>query len=142
MFDEKLELPTKEDLLINEKIMGKCNHVSSEILINLSRGLEVYIYSCTCCGELFLYHAPFTAEDKHPPENYFQRNVHCYSANKISARIVQHKLQTMGWRLSFTIRNGRYTCIAKKEGQVLYSNPSNTEHKSVLDSAVEIAKTL
>lgn len=131
-------LPTEEELIINERIMGGCNHPDHTTETIREHGYEYSYLICTVCGERFSEFGGYLKEEK--PKDYLKKYVPLYCEDIVLARKVVRHLESHGWKSFLKIENGKYRYSFNKDTLTVSSEPKNSELESICSAAVSLAK--
>ncbi|MEO7324958.1 MAG: hypothetical protein ABIW82_09030 [Dokdonella sp.] len=137
------EVPTAEDLLINEKLMGGCNHPDYRVRTERDRYYQGVwtLHVCTRCGAEFSYSLPF-GETATPKPDYLQKYVPRHTGDLVRARIVLRRLEQAGWVPFFKRRDGSVSVSLERDGRRFEGAESSAEQLALGSVFVKMAEAV
>lgn len=131
--------PTREEQVVNEKLLGECGHHRQEVGRNRFGEWEAH---CLDCHE----RCSFRGADRPRPTRDDARNLLLSfqlrpARCKLNAYPVQYRLQEHGWAISFMTVNGLTRCTLEKTGRVIRSDPQPDEPKALVQAAARMCLT-
>lgn len=136
--------PSIEDLLINERIMGKCNHLDFDYEEVMEYGQIVRYLVCTSCDEKFYDVLAYTFDHKPKkkrPRNYLSLQTPSYGSDYALAQMVVRHLKSRGWDCQGRRRNKIFTYIISKGRDSFVGEEKATEHAAICSAASKLARS-
>jgi hypothetical protein len=133
---QSTRLATSDELIVNEKIFGECNHC--DWVGNTDRFGYLSLI-CVSCGGEFHYHG----KDQTPllPEKEFLLSqVRKYSED-VPATIAFRKIESAGWRAVVNYRAGKYVCIFEKGAAKFASIAATSRGSAICDAAARLGSS-
>ena len=135
-------LPTDVELLINEMVMGRCNHPDHTTETKRELGFESVYLICTKCGERFWDDDfEYEWEKKERPPDYLKKFVTRHCEDVIAARAVVRHLESKGWTQMLKVVSGKYQCALRSDDTVVEGSIEESEEKSICSAAAKLART-
>lgn len=136
-------LPTDVELLINEIVMGRCNHPDHTTETKREHGFESEYLICTKCGErLWDDDFEYKWEKKNRPRDYLKKFVPRHCEDVIASRAVVRHLESRGWTQMLRVVNGEYQCTFRNRDAVTEGSFEASEESAICSAAEKLAKTL
>lgn len=151
-----LRLATAQELLVNQFVMGRCNHPVFRIdetteshPLPLGRRYERYRYEAVCssCHTRKWIQNDIGGKrepDREEAEIALRCAITCWFSDVVTARIVLRKLNDLGWQGGPMRYKGKYRCTLKNGERTLplMHSDSDIEAEAIGDAAVSIARVL
>lgn len=135
-------LPTDTELLINERIMGGCNHPDHTTETKREDGHDYRYLICTKCGQRFWddeYLVPWEKETKNP-KDYLRKFVPLYCEDVVMARAIVRHLEAKDWKPFMRTENGKYRYSFSKGTVTIEGGLENSEHAAICSAAEKLVK--
>ncbi len=132
MTDRTPQEPSEADLLINEGIFDRCNHVEWFTVSYSESCVDVV---STACGKGFSareYEPAFQSNVAELPANYLQFFVPHYSEKPIYEPQIIRRLSALGWSVTFHAEQNGYLCELLRHSQTIPSGVCNSRLRALL----------
>lgn len=127
---------TPGELIVNEKIFGRCNHRNWDDFEDRSKTRTL---KCTQCGEEFIYSSPVfgALEDRPliPPSEFLLMDIQHYATDPSMVRFVLHQVEAGGWRSVIREVAGTLVCSFDRNGTIFSSKPLDSHAGAVCEAA-------
>ena len=132
---------TIDELVVNEKIFGSCNHENwTEFCDRFDRQLLV----CTRCGEEIVYFTRSWRKETPSlsPAEFIKTVIRKYSQEDVLASLTIRALESGGWTPVLRHDGGTYICeISRNPGERFLSDAQPTRPAAVCQAAARLGRT-
>ena len=136
MATQSTRLATSNELVVNEKIFGECNHRDWVRSTDQFGGVSLV---CVSCGQEFHYHDKELTPAL--PENEFLLSKVRKSSEDIPANVALRKIESAGWRALLERRAGNYVCTFEKGANRFSSNAAASMGSAICDAAARLGSS-
>jgi len=138
--EERRAVANNDELFINERIMGGCNHPDYSLEEERSWGHTYQYAVCTSCdARAHLYNSAFHESD---PLLELKLLVPRHCQDMISIRRVLRHIENHGWRWSLQQRNSAFRYYVVKGVQQIEGQERDLELDAACSAIVLLAKAL
>lgn len=141
---ETLRMPTDDELVVNEKIFGRCNHnFWTEFQDRDGRQM----LGCSDCGDEIMYRdsEDFGFGSEVPPaatpREAWLRGIRHYSTDPLMAALVVRVVEAGGWRPFVFERAGDVNCSFERGGKKFSSGQHPTKAAAVVEAAAMLGRS-
>lgn len=131
-------LPTDTELLINERIMGRCNHPEHITETRLDDQIEWRYLICTRCGKEVFDPAHAFMGQRKKPKDYLKKFVQRYSQDIAIARTVVWQLAGMGWASYLSRENGKFRYYFDNGSVIAHGELADSEQEAICSAAIKL----
>ena len=140
MSEERGMMATEDEFLINERLMGACNHPDYFLEEKRSYGYTFEIAVCSHCGASA--HLSSSSFDQPEPLKELKLLVPRHCQDMIMVRRVLRHLESENWRWSLQGRDGSFQYSLSKGSLRVEGNSSRVELDAICSALVLLAKSL
>jgi hypothetical protein len=136
MTNQSTRLATSDELIVNEKIFGECNHRDWARSTDRFGGVSVI---CVSCGQDF----PYNDKDLKPSlseKEFLLSKIRKYSED-MPANVLLRKIESAGWRALVEHRAGNYVCTFEKGYTRFSSNGAVSMGRAICDAAARLGSS-
>ena len=140
--EEAMSTPTTDDLLINEKVMGRCNHRRFRREVVQGKRASYLKLVCEGCGDSVDVDPDLFNEFPEIQSDYMTASMTpVYSQHLPVARTVIRRLESRGWTSSMRVTNGAIVLSLVKDDLQIRSGPHSQEQKAIVDAVAKLARS-
>lgn len=140
LYEERGIMASEDEFLINERIMGACNHPDYSLDEERSYGHTYQLAICSKCGTRA--HLSSSSFDKQNPLSELKRLVPRHCQDMIMARRVLRHIEDQGWRWSLQRRDGSFLYSFSNGAKRIEGHASRIELEAISTALVSLAKSL
>lgn len=129
-----------EELLVNERIFGRCNH---ERWASFDDKHGNQVLTCNDCGEEFTYRwgGEFADEPTLKPHEYLRSRVRRYSQEEVLANLTMRQMEAGGWQVLVRSQQGNFKVEVSRGDKVFCSSTVAQLPWAMCQVAAELAKS-
>ena len=133
-------LPSDDESVVNERILGDCGHHDTFVRRSHSFG---WMTRCRQCG----WEIEFGSYADQRPGREEERKLWLRSQlrpghGRLNSMPVEWRLKAIGWGISYMTRNGQTVCTLEKNGRRFSSRSHSDQAAALVDSAAQLARVL
>jgi hypothetical protein len=126
---------TPEELIVNERIFGECNHTDWVERRDKYKNLNL---DCTKCGLEFSYGNDEFEKPVVDQDTFLRSKIRKYSEEDVLSNVLLRKIKEAGWNTMVKKDNGLHVCTFENESGGFTSDPSQSRSAAICNAAAKL----